>query len=144
MVRRVGDMAFAVYAARAYLDARGTPDFAAGAPGHAAVVLQADLALLSEAKWLAGLTGAASVALRSNSRDAHLQAALAGLGLVCLPRYLGDPEPALVRLAAPDPPIRGIWLGVHRDARHLPRLRAVLDHLTDGLKRCAAALAPTD
>lgn len=142
VVRRIGEMAFGLYVARAYLDARGAPDLATGAPGHSVIALQTDLALLPEARWLEALTAAASIALRSNSRDAHVQAALQGVGLACLPRYLADPEPDLVRLDAPDPPLRGIWLGVHRDIRHVPRLRLVLDTLTEGLKRRAGALAP--
>lgn len=144
VVRRVGDMAFGLYAAQAYLDQRGTPDLAERAAGHAVVTLQADLALVPEARWLTQITGAAAVVLRSNSRDAHLQAALAGMGLACLPRYLGDGEATLARLDAPQPPVRGIWLGVHRDLRHTPRIRLVLDALTIGLKRAALRLAPGD
>ena len=83
------------------------------------------------------------MALRANSRDAHVQAALAGWGLACLPRYLADAESGLERLASPQPPVRGIGLGVHKDTRRMPRLRLVLDHVTEGLKRLASTLAPT-
>jgi DNA-binding transcriptional LysR family regulator len=34
VVRKIGEMAFAVHAAPAYIDHRGLPDWAAGAPGH--------------------------------------------------------------------------------------------------------------
>lgn len=145
VVRRVGDMAFAVYAGRAYLEAHGQPDFGEGAAGHCVVTLQDDLALLPEARWLTGLTQQAMVVLRSNSRDAHVQAAKAGYGVACLPCYLADEEPDLVRLDTPSKPVvRGIWMGVHRDTRHVPRIRIVLEHLSEGLKRLAPRLNPDD
>jgi DNA-binding transcriptional LysR family regulator len=144
IVRRVADMAFGVYASRAYLAAHGPPDFAAGAAGHSVVTLQEDLALLPEAKLMAELTPRAKVALRSNSRDAQLQAALCGYGLVCLPCYLAQETPELVELPTPGERVmRGLWLGVHRDNRHAPRIRLVLDHLTAGLRDQAARLAGT-
>jgi DNA-binding transcriptional LysR family regulator len=144
VVRHVGDMAFAPYASRDYLKRCGRPDFSAGAPGHTSVTLQDDLALLPEAKRLAELAPGARVALRTNSRDAHLQAALAGYGIVMLPCYLSAGHSQLVELtAAGDRLVRGIWLGVHRDTRHVPRMRLVLDHLTAELRNLSHRLAPT-
>lgn len=143
VVRRVGDMAFAPYASRDYLDRHGEPDFANGAFGHSIVTLQDDLALLPEARRLVELAPAARVALRSNSRDAHLQAALAGYGIVMLPCYLSHGLTQLVQLPKQgNLLIRGIWLGVHRDTRHVPRMRIVLDHLTKGLHSLADRLVP--
>lgn len=74
----------------------------------------------------------------------QLQAASDGIGLVCLPRALGDGVPGLEMLDTTTnaPPLRELWIGVHRDARHAPRIRAVLDHLTDGLKAVRPILAP--
>lgn len=145
VVRRVGDMAFAPYASRDYLERNGKPDFSSGASGHTVVTLQDDLALLPEAKKLAELAPAARVALRTNSRDSHLQAALTGYGIVMLPCYLSLDHSQLVELAnAGDRLIRGIWLGVHRDTRHVPRMRIVLDHLTAGLRSLSPKLAPSN
>jgi|SRR5215475_8202101 len=144
VVRRVGEMAFAPYASRDYLERRGKPDFPSGASGHTIVTLQDDLALLPEAKRLVELAPAAQVALRTNSRDAHLQAALTGYGIVMLPCYLSLGHSQLVELTeAGDRLIRGIWLGVHRDTRHVPRMRIVLDHLTAGLRGLSNRLAPS-
>ncbi len=143
IVRRVGDMGFALYASEGYLAAHGEPDFAVGAPGHSWITLQADLALLPEAKYLARLAPNARVALRTNSRDAQLEAASTSLGIAMLPCYLADPRPGLVRLPAPGPtPVRGIWLGLHRDTRHVERLRLVVDSIADGLRRLAPVLNP--
>ena len=56
-----------------------------------------------------------------------LAAAQAGLGIALLPCYLGDSAAGLLRIVLPDEPRRGIWLTVHRDLQHSPRVCAVLD-----------------
>jgi DNA-binding transcriptional LysR family regulator len=144
VVRRVGDMAFGLYASPGYLEARGRPDLDAGSPGHACVSLQEDLALLPEAKQLAEVMRDGRVRLRANSREAQLQAALAGFGLAILPCYLVLDQ-KLVELPLPKGRLmRGIWLGVHRDTRHTPRIRLVLDQLSQGLREQALALNPPE
>jgi DNA-binding transcriptional LysR family regulator len=141
VVRKAGEMAFGVYAAATYLGRRGTPDLAAGAPGHRAVTLQQTLLGTPEGRWFARLIDKAEPALATNSRSGQLAAARAGLGLACLPCYLAEPHPDLLRLAAPTTePRREIWIGVHRDMRWAPRIRAVLEHLADTLADAAASL----
>lgn len=143
VVRRIGDMAFAAYAGLSYLETHGLPDFQHGAIGHALVTLQEDLALLPEARWLAQLAPQARVQLKTNSRDAQLQAAISGYGMAALPCYLAHNEPGLRELTAPDERlVRGIWLGVHKDTRHVPRIRLVIDTIVEGLRGQAVRLAP--
>jgi DNA-binding transcriptional LysR family regulator len=142
VVRRVGDMAFGLYASPDYLSVHGRPDLQAGSPGHRCVTLQEDLALLPEARRLAEVTREGQVSLRANSREAQLQATMAGFGLAILPCYLALGQ-GLVELPLPTGRLmRGIWLGVHRDTRHMPRIRLVLDQLGEGLHERAAILNP--
>lgn len=139
VVRRIGTMAFGLFGSRSYLDEHGQPDFASGAADHRVIVLLADQAELPEARWLASETSQASIALRSNSREAHLRAAVEGLGIACLPRYLAA-DSRLEELSPSTAPIeRGIWLGVHRDLRHVRRLRLVMEALVNGLQEKTGA-----
>jgi DNA-binding transcriptional LysR family regulator len=143
VVRRAAEMAVAAYAAPDYLSARGQPDFAQGAPGHARITFPEGLDAMPEARWLARMTQAGEVAFTSNSRDAQMQAAIGGMGIAAVPRFMGDEAPGLVRLATPEPaPLRGIWIGVHADTRHTPRIRAVVEALHEGLRAAAPVLAP--
>lgn len=143
VVRHVADLAFGLYAGRGYLDLHGIPDFDNGCAGHVVIALQQDLALVPEGKRLAQVAPLAKVALRSNSRDIHLQAVRTGYGMSFLPCYLAADVEGLIELVPPGGRlIRGIWLGVHRDTRHVPRIRLVLDHLTGGLKASASRLVP--
>lgn len=141
-VRKVAEFATAVYASRDYLDRVGVPDFAAGAPGHDVLLLNEELMTMPEMTWFAGFTGQASVALRANSRYALCAAAEAGMGIVCLQRYLGD-QAQLVPIATPTAaPLRELWMGVHNDIRHTPRIRAVTEFIAAGLKQQTQILNP--
>jgi len=144
VVRRAAELSFGLYAAQGYLDQHGAPDWAGGAPGHRLVTLQQTLLHAPEAKRLAAIASAASVAVRTNSREGQLRSVLAGLGIACLPRFVGDGK-GLVLLTAPgDEPRRQIWIGVHQDTRHTPRIRVVLDHLHAVFASEANRLSPRD
>ncbi len=141
-VRKTADFAFAAYASPAYIAACGIPDFARGAAEHRLLLQQEDMRNSPQAQWFADLTGAGHVALRSSSFHMLVAAAEAGMGIVCLPRFLGDAAP-LTLLETPQPaPSRELWLGVHRDIRDAPRFRAITEFLAAGLKQQAAKLNP--
>lgn len=143
IVRRVADMAFGLYASPAYLDAHGLPDWSGGAAGQRLIALQDDLAGLPEALWLQEIAPAAMRGLQANSRDAQLHGCAAGLGLACLPRYLADGHPGIVLLTPSSaPPLRGIWLGVHKDLQQTPRIRVVRDAVIAEIKARGATLSP--
>lgn len=128
ITRRMTTAAGALYASPDYLAAHGQ-DLAS--PDHAVITVLEDQAHQPEARWLAEMLPHARVAMRNNSRDGQLAAARAGVGVVCLPCYLADRDPGVVRLDAGLGPSREVWLGVHADLRHMPRIRAVIDVLND-------------
>jgi DNA-binding transcriptional LysR family regulator len=84
---------------------------------------------MPEARWLAQTLPQARVAMRSNSFEALAGASMAGLGLTVLPCYLGDWMSRLEKVQTEGSPPREIWLGVHPDLRHMPRIRAVIEAL---------------
>lgn len=141
-VRRIGTLGCAIYAAPVYLARHGQPDFAAGAAGHALIQRGAEMAGLPEQLWFTGLASQGHTVLRSNASYVLREAARRGLGLACLTRYLGD-HPGLARLPTPTPgPARELWLAVHNDTRHTPRIRAVSDFLAETIRASAGRLAP--
>jgi len=123
ITRKLGSIGMAFYAARGYDISRR--------PVRIVTVLD-DLAHLPEATLLRQHFPEAEVAFQSNSREAHLRAALEGMGVACLVCYRAERQPELVRLL-PELPLlrRDIWLGVHRDMRHMPRIRAVIDVISE-------------
>ena len=132
--RKVGVIGFGLYASDAYLARHGMPSFAAGCPGHRLVEMSKSLDKVPDVEWLPGLTFAAHAVLRTNGREAMARLAKAGVGMACLPRVVGDRTAGLRLLRVPaGAPERALWLGVHRDARKVPRIRATAAFLTDAL-----------
>jgi DNA-binding transcriptional LysR family regulator len=134
--RRVGSLAIGFYAAPEWVE-RATD-------GQVRLVtVLDDQAHLPEAKWLREQWPDAVVGFRSNSREVQLWAAKCGAGIAALARYRADKEAGLVRLRTDVPDLaRDIWLGVHADTRHVPRVRAVMASVGEMLRTHAAVLAP--
>ncbi|MBN9563613.1 MAG: LysR family transcriptional regulator [Alphaproteobacteria bacterium] len=134
VARKIGEIGFGLYASPGYLEQMGMPDLEAGAPGHRAILSLDELTGAAETAWIRDAFSQTQVALRTNSRYAHAAAAEAGVGIAGLTHYLAQGR-NLVRLPTPTPtPRREVWLAVHEDTRHTPRIRALMEALTAGLK----------
>ena len=144
-VRRVGILAFGLYASVAYLGRRGEPDADSGYAGHHLVTMIDEGELPQHAAWLAEVANGAQVLLRTSNRETLLWAVLQAGGLALLPRFRGDAEPALRRLETPLPaPQAEVWLAVHEAIRHVPRVRATLDCIAETYRRAAGAHNPSE
>jgi DNA-binding transcriptional LysR family regulator len=131
----IGTITFGLYGCMAYL----------ACPGHQLITLLDERDLSAQATWLAEHAGRAQVVLKADSYETQHWAAYCGGGLALLPRFRADGEPALRRIMTPTPiPSAGIWLGAHRENRHVPRVRAVLDCIAEAVRSRAAALNPTE
>ena len=85
---------------------------------------------MPDVAWLQARLPGTRVVFRSNSREAQARACALGVGIAVLPCPLGDATPGLRRVdLGESPPGRDVWLGYHKDLRHLPRLRAFLDEV---------------
>ena len=127
VVRRVGRLAFALYARRG--------EAAAGIVG-----LRADPDS-RQSRWL---ERQAMSPPRPRLADLSLRLAALrqGLGASLLPCFLGDGEPLLRRLMPPPPElVEDVYLLVHRDLRELPQVRAVALAVTRLLREQAPRLA---
>lgn len=143
VVRRAGTMTYGLYAAPSYLARFGHPDWTDGGRGHALILTEPDMLHMPEMRYLRAVVPLAELGLSSNSRLIHRAAACHGIGLACLPRCVGDGA-GLVRLPVPQaPPERELWLGVHGDLRHTPRIRAFIEAMQEGLRDAAPRLAPS-
>ena len=96
-----------------------------------------------DVEWIPQIAGQARVAIRTNGREPMATMAAAGIGMACLPRFIGDATPGLRLLPAPPPaPERQLYLGVHRDARAVPRVKASVSFLLENVGRLQGALLP--
>ena len=145
VVRRIGGIAFGIYATPDYVRDQGELDFEDGCSGHRLITQLDDNQEMTQSAWLTDLASRATVVLHTSSHEAAVLAAASGGGLACLARFRGDGEPRLTRLPVPtEPPSADILLLVHKDNRDTPRIRVVLTHITECVHELAATLEPTE
>jgi DNA-binding transcriptional LysR family regulator len=133
--RSVCAVSFGLYASNTYLQRHGYPDFSRRCEGHQMIELDFGRPPSADAAWIEAFVGHARVIARCNGRQSQMALAVAGAGLVCLPRMMGDFAPSLQLLSPPEPPRRTLWIGMHRDMRAVPRLEAFLSYFTEHLRR---------
>lgn len=128
--RRVGRVAYALYAAPRYLakhPARRALEH------HAWIAPDDNLAGTTVAEWFARTISVPPV-VRGDTFMTLLHAATAGLGVVALPCFVGDLTPQLRRVRGViDELAVDLWVLTHADLRGSARVRAVADHLVTEL-----------
>lgn len=122
IARRVGTLAFAVYAASA-------PD----ADELPWICYEESMADLPQARWLASRVdvGGAAAGIRPNDLDGMIAAVRCGLGKSLLPEKIASPLHGIGKVADAAPPVqREVWMMVHPELRRLARIRTVMDWLS--------------
>jgi DNA-binding transcriptional LysR family regulator len=127
--RKIGTIAFALYATPGYLAAYEPESFEF-------IGYDESLDDVPQQRWLKAAAGARAIVLRTNDIDSQRAAARAGVSIAALPRYLADADAALAPLDVKMKPVtRDIWLVVHRDLRRAPPVRAVMAFLASCFAR---------
>jgi len=136
--RKLAGVAWALYAAPAYLEANGGPLSNAGeVDRHALIGWGETSSGIAAADWLLRTAPAEAFVYRTNSLLNQLVAAKAGIGLAPLPCYLGDGETDITRaLREPLHDLEGeLWIVTHADLKGTARVRAFFDLVGEGLSR---------
>lgn len=148
VARRIGEVAMGMYAAPAYLRARGLPQHPDDLTGHDCVVHSGPG---GGRAWQFSHSGSQERsqpvlrhALRANHVEALMAAALLGQGLAVLPRVLAEPavargelQPVLATWQCPAP---GIFLA-YRERQHQPlRVRKLIEHMAQAFETGSNAL----
>jgi DNA-binding transcriptional LysR family regulator len=124
VTRKVGAMAFDLYAHRSYAHL-------AAPERWQFIAFDQNFADMPQQRWLLGIAGDRPVACELNHISEHLMAARARVGVAGLPRFIGDRDHDLVRIGEDVPPFaRDIWLLVHRDLRKNPAVRSVMEFVS--------------
>jgi DNA-binding transcriptional LysR family regulator len=134
IARKIGAVVLGLHAHRSYLEAHGSPRSLADRKGHALIGFDVETPIVRDLQEK-GLSFTRDMfALRTDNDLAHLAAIRAGLGIGVCQVPLARRDPNLVRLLprqfAYD---MDVWLVMHENLRASPRMRAVFDHLADGL-----------
>jgi DNA-binding transcriptional LysR family regulator len=123
VVRKLAIVTFSLYASQAYLAAHG-------ADARAYIAYDASMDDTPQQTWLQAQAGSAPIVLRSNDLAIQAAAAAAGVGIAVLPDFMGGQDNRLARLPHSGAALeREVWVAVHNDLRHAPRVRAVMAFL---------------
>jgi DNA-binding transcriptional LysR family regulator len=141
VVHRAGTVAFAAYASKEYLAARGRPERGGGFSGHDIVAFDTGMRTYRKGGELAGepLRDVRFV-LRTNSVLMLLSAVRQGLGIGPFPCVLAQPHPELEKIFDAPPELDELWLVVHRDVQQTGRVRAVLEAVEARLQELSERL----
>jgi DNA-binding transcriptional LysR family regulator len=128
VVSQIGVMRFALYA---------TPQLAALPPDEwTFIAYDAALAHITQQIWLKTLLAGRRIVFHASDLFGQQEAARAGLEAVVLPCFMGDVDPALVRLPTSHPaPTRDLWLVTYPDLQRSPAIRTTMTFLAEVVRR---------
>jgi DNA-binding transcriptional LysR family regulator len=139
IVKKLGEMGSGFFASASYIEKYGMPNIENSAQ-HSIISVLDDQAHLSDAKALKTALPEARIAVNTNSRETMIHAAKNSIGICCVPLERAREESDLVQIDLNvEIPAREVWLGVHKDMRHMPRIRAVIDAISAGFTICRKA-----
>ncbi len=139
VVRRLGEVLTGLYGSRAYLSRRGRPR-GAELTGHDFVDYDDTYLQKETMTWYRQCTRGGRCTFRVNGSHGILAAVKAGLGVGPLPCWLGDQTEGLERVLPTISRGDELWLVMHRDLRHVARVRAVVEFFGREMRREAPRL----
>jgi DNA-binding transcriptional LysR family regulator len=147
--RQLGKDDWTLYCSRDYAARRGLPSSPEDLKSHAIVGGGGGTLWRHYQAWLRELGVEDQVAMHHANSTGLLSAVRSGFGIAVLPCIVADADPDLIRCIPPRPGHgRILWLLTHERVRREPRVRAVMDFLSERLtkhvrqleaKRAAAA-----
>jgi DNA-binding transcriptional LysR family regulator len=136
VARKLTDYRLGLYGAAGFLRAHPPITDLAAARTHPFVWYIDEMIDIPELRYFDQLVAGSATAFRSSSIAAQHEAVANGLGLGILHAFAADADPRLVRVLPQNIQVtRSYWLVVHKDEQRLPRVRAVIDFLTDLVAR---------
>ena len=134
VTRHLGDLRLGVFAARTYLDRRGTPQTAEDLLQHDLVGYDRNDLILRHMRDLGWPATREMFPVRCDSQTAYLELVRAGCGIGFAQAGLMADSPDMVELdLGLELPRLPVWLAAPQAMRSTPRIRRVWDLLAEGL-----------
>lgn len=130
--RRLGQLPVAIYGAREYFDASPPLRTEVDLANHRLILGSGILSRIAALQWLEDACKPVVPVYRANSMLLMLSAVRDGIGLACLPCYLGDKERNLVRVLELDASLAAeLWILRHPHHRDTARMRAFSEFVSN-------------
>ncbi len=127
VARKLGDVAWAVYASKGYADARGLPKTKAELPAHALVLYAPTMHNVQGLRWMDDHRGEATLLTRVDNLEIAADVIASGGGLGVLPCMIASKRSELARVFAEPVWQNTIYSVVHESARDTARVRAATE-----------------
>lgn len=134
VIKYLGEMKLGLYASESYKEKYGLPKQLRDIRKHKVITYGDQLSILPENQWLLNHSDEALRILCSDSTVTRFKATVSGVGLSVQPEVLGQTNAKLIRLfKSVKLPAHKVWLVYHEDVRHISRIRAVVDFISNCL-----------
>ena len=134
VVKYLGEMKLGLYASESYEKNYGLPKMLRDVRKHRVITYGEHLSILPENQWLLDHSDETKRILCSDSTATRFRAAVSGVGISVQPEVLAQTSPNLIRLfRSVKLPAHKVWLVYHQDVRHMSRIRAVVDFISNHL-----------
>ena len=134
VIKYLNEMKLGLYASKGYEKNYGLPKQLKDLRKHRVVTYGDFLSILPENQWLLNHSNDALRILSSDSTVTRFKATVSGVGISLQPEILAKTDPDLIHLfKSAKLPAHKVWLVYHKDVRHMSRIRAVVDFLSDCL-----------
>src|SRR3954467_13954122 len=138
--RRLPPIGGCVYASKIYLARKGLPAKRGDVRAHDVLAYES-LGGMPGFEWMRDPAKGGRITFRANDPVTLASAAAAGMGLCAVPRLIGDPHPALVRVEPLGITTSELFLVMRTESRTDPRVRAAADFLVAIAERHAERIA---
>ena len=134
VIKYLGEMKLGLYASESYKENYGLPKQLRDIRKHKVITYGDQLSILPENQWLLNHSAEGLRILCSDSTVTRFKATVSGVGLSVQPEVLGQTDANLIRLfKSVKLPAHKVWLVYHKDVRHMSRIRAVVDFISNCL-----------
>jgi DNA-binding transcriptional LysR family regulator len=139
VIKHLGEMNIGLYASKKYEKNHGLPDRLKDLRQHKVITYGDHLSILPENQWLLNHSEESLRILCSDSTVTRFKATTSGIGISLQPEVLAQTNKNLIRLfKAANLPAHNVWMVYHKDLRHMSRIRAVVDFISNYLTKALA------
>jgi DNA-binding transcriptional LysR family regulator len=139
IAKKLGRVGFALFGGERYLSIRGAPKDVSHLAGHDVVLYEGSG--YPGHDWMTSAVVGATLALTTPSIVCNLTAVSEGIGLGLFPEHVIRLQPTVRQLTQPVG-WGWAWIVVHPDLQHVPRIRAVMDHVSAALRADLSQRSP--
>lgn len=130
--KKIAECAIYLYGSKKYEKHFGLPKTRDQLQDHRFVSYINEMISIESVRWLEELVPNPNIVFASNSIISQTNAAVSGVGLVCLPTFVGSETRSLFRVLPNKIVVfRPIWLSVTRDQGELPSIRSAAAIITE-------------